>query len=699
MAVLAACSASSPPAEPVATTSSDLAIAGLFSTGVNAAGAPLAIGTVDPHYVLSSNDPAFPGPNALVVTPNAAWTGNTATSTWISIQASTTGANNGIYTYTTTFTVAGDPTTATLSGSWAADDSVTLNLNGTQVAARAANAYGSVVAFAVPAGSPFVTGSNTLAFVTVNSGNGPTGLQVVTLTGTVTGCTADAQCTAAQFCNTQSKLCTAKLANSTAIPTITGHTPPLVGTCSALVGAAVCVSGVCDTTDSECGYANGDGPCTVATGATLCQSGVCSVSGVCEPVGGCEADGDCTGGKWCDESTTTCTAKVANSSPVPSDPLHKNPTLNGMCTAAAGALVCVSGVCDTKDNDCGYANGDGPCTASSGATVCRSGSCSTSGVCEPMGGCETDADCMAGDWCDESTTTCTAKLANSSPVPSDPPHQNPTLNGTCTAAAAALVCASGVCDTKDNECGYADGDGPCTSSSGATVCRSGTCSTTGVCEPSGGCENDADCTGGNWCDESTSTCTPKLANGTSIPTDAPHINPTLDGDCTPAAATLVCQSAVCDTKDNKCGYANGDGPCSSTNAGTVCRSGACSTNGTCEPMGGCNVDGDCPGETCNTTTHTCQALPDAGTPTDGGADADATSPADGGSVNDGGSSPDSAVSPGIDSGTPDAAQSSAGYLDGGGLSCAVSSTGGGPIVPGFLAALGLAATVRRRRSR
>jgi MYXO-CTERM domain-containing protein len=321
----------------------------------------------------------------------------------------------------------------------------------------------------------------------------------------------------------------------------------------------------------------------------------------------------------------------------------------------------------------------------------------------------TDADCTAGNWCDESTATCTPKLANSSPIPTDTPHANPTLNGMCTAAAGALVCVSGVCDTKDSECGYANGDGPCTAANGATVCQSGACSTSGVCEPSGGCESDADCTGGNWCDESTATCTPKLANGTSIPVDAPHANPTLDGECIPAAAALVCQSGVCDTKDNKCGYANGDGPCSSTSAMTVCRSGACSTNGTCEPMGGCNVDGDCPGQTCNTTTHTCQALPeagapDAGAPTDGGTGVDASPPAEAGPVPEGGSSPDSGVSPGVDSGPPaeaDASESSTGYLDGGGLSCGVTSTGGGPepVVPGVLAALGLIAAARRRRSR
>jgi MYXO-CTERM domain-containing protein len=119
-------------------------------------------------------------------------------------------------------------------------------------------------------------------------------------------------------------------------------------------------------------------------------------------------------------------------------------------------------------------------------------------------------------------------------------------------------------------------------------------------------------------------------------------------------------------------------------------------------MGGCNVDADCPGETCNTTTHTCQAIPDAGTPGDGGTGADATSPADAGPVSEGGSA-DAGVMPGIDASPEgaDAAASSGSYLDGGGLSCSTSSTGagGGPVVPGALAALGLLGLARRRRSR
>lgn len=52
--------------------------------------------------------------------------------------------------------------------------------------------------------------------------------------------------------------------------------------------------------------------------------------------------------------------KVANGGPIPVDPAHAQPILNGVCTTGAGALVCVSGVCDVSNNTCGYVNGDGP---------------------------------------------------------------------------------------------------------------------------------------------------------------------------------------------------------------------------------------------------------------------------------------------------------------------------------------------------
>src|SRR5262249_48456189 len=110
-----------------------------------------------------------------------------------------------------------------------------------------------------------------------------------------------------------------------------------------------------------------------------------------------------------------------------------------------------------------------------------------------------------------------------------------------------------------------------------------------------GCTQDSHCSAGDWCNETAGACTPQLANGTAIPNDPPHVNPILNGTCTAAAGKLVCASGVCDTADNRCGYADGHGTCTPANGGTVCRSGACSVNGKCEPAGGCNVDADCPG--------------------------------------------------------------------------------------------------------
>ena len=406
---------------------------------------------------------------------------------------------------------------------------------------------------------------------------------------TASSCNLDADCTGNNWCNEASHSCTPKLANGSPIPSDPLHTSPVLnGVCTSAAAFLVCVSGVCDSSDNICGYANTDGPCTIADGATVCRSGACSVNGTCEPPGGCNLDADCPGNNWCNEASHSCTPKLANGSPIPSDPLHTSPVLNGVCTSAAAFLVCVSGVCDSSDNICGYANTDGPCTIADGATVCRSGACSVNGTCEQSGGCNLDADCPGNNWCNEASHSCTPKLANGSPIPSDPLHTSPVLNGVCTSAAAFLVCVSGVCDSSDNICGYANTDGPCTIANGPTVCRSGSCSVNGTCEPPGGCNLDADCPGSNWCNEASHSCTPKLANGSPIPSDPLHTSPVLNGVCTSAAAFLVCVSGVCDSSDNICGYANNDGPCTIANGPTVCRSGSCSVNGTCEPPGGCN---------------------------------------------------------------------------------------------------------------
>ncbi len=223
------------------------------------------------------------------------------------------GTFGDVYTYTTTFTLAGvNPATATLTGQWACDDSCTLNLNGAQVATNPTPAWLAASTFTIPAGSPFQLGTNTLSFVVTNGTGGPTGLQVLSISGSVSGCNSDAQCASTQFCNTQAATCVTKIANGSPIPTVTGHTPPLNGTCTAAAGTAVCTSAICDVIDNDCGLANGDGPCTAATGPTVCRSLACSVNGKCEPSGGCNVDGDCSATQTCDVATHGCKTVVVD---------------------------------------------------------------------------------------------------------------------------------------------------------------------------------------------------------------------------------------------------------------------------------------------------------------------------------------------------------------------------------------------------
>jgi hypothetical protein len=164
---------------------------GLFATGVDGNGNLLAVGSTDPHYVLSSSDPSNPGPAAIVIAPDPSgtWTLNSAASQWISVNAQgNAGETAYTYAYTTTFTLTGDPTTASLAGSWACDDSCTVELNGTPVATAsyAEPAWLAPQSFTIPAGSPFQSGSNTLTFTVDNSGDWATGLQVFSMTGSAT---------------------------------------------------------------------------------------------------------------------------------------------------------------------------------------------------------------------------------------------------------------------------------------------------------------------------------------------------------------------------------------------------------------------------------------------------------------------------------------------------------------------------------
>ncbi len=162
----------------------------IYNTGVDVTGTKLGAGTTDSHYTLTAN-PAAGGTSTAYVDTKAysGWTANTSTSQWINPLATDGGNNaqtvvNGTYDYVTTFSLAGyNPTTANITGSLAADDTVTdILINGfsTHATNNAAYTYGSFHNFTIgsPYSADFLAGTNTITFVVQNTANGPSGLQV-----------------------------------------------------------------------------------------------------------------------------------------------------------------------------------------------------------------------------------------------------------------------------------------------------------------------------------------------------------------------------------------------------------------------------------------------------------------------------------------------------------------------------------------
>jgi hypothetical protein len=219
-----------------------------------------------------------------------------------------------------------------------------------------------------------------------------------------------------------------------------------------------CVSGefpACKASGS-CTACNGD---YQSTATIMCATG----APYCSPTGYC---GFCTQNSDCATTNAVHTGVYCN-------------TTTGACvtTCSADADCGPGNVCDSKDQKCGYANGDGPCTSANAASVCRSGTCGKSSLeCTPAGSnaCAGDSDCVPGKtYCNGSTFSCVPTLANGQPIPGDPIH-----SATCTATIGEAVCASGSCAT-----------------SGPNI---------GKCEP---CATDANCSGATpVCSPTTNQC-------------------------------------------------------------------------------------------------------------------------------------------------------------------------------------------------
>ena len=93
-----------------------------------------------------------------------------------------------------------------------------------------------------------------------------------------------------------------------------------------------------------CGKCTQNSDCTGHPGGPICNT----TSGACGNV--CMQDSDCQAGFWC--ASGVCIPKTPNGDPVP-----QNTPIDGVCNPANGTRVCVSGVCDPSNDECGLTNG------------------------------------------------------------------------------------------------------------------------------------------------------------------------------------------------------------------------------------------------------------------------------------------------------------------------------------------------------
>ena len=179
-------------------------IAGLFPTGVDDEGVPLADGAADPHYIFIAG-PQQPAthPWAMVQASNQLWDRNDRDSKWIGVKRSGQSdlVSPGTYVYELTFDLPNDAdlNSVRITGRWWADNvPARILLNGKETllagnpringqdgdANRADGTPLSIVAGSSE--TQFVHGENTLRFSVTNAGEGASahGVRVAKLDGT-----------------------------------------------------------------------------------------------------------------------------------------------------------------------------------------------------------------------------------------------------------------------------------------------------------------------------------------------------------------------------------------------------------------------------------------------------------------------------------------------------------------------------------
>jgi hypothetical protein len=179
-----------------ASSSAPIAVPGVFSTGVDDSGNLLAEGSPETHYVLTTGNAA-----ALAILPNPSWVSAPPGSAWIGPTGGNVSDAPGEYSYAMTIDLSGFlPETAVLSGELAADNSVSIFLNGADTGVRIPG-FGSTTSFTIATG--FVPGLNSFEFRVTNGPaafpSNPTGLLISNLSVTAEPAVSEVLVTASEL--------------------------------------------------------------------------------------------------------------------------------------------------------------------------------------------------------------------------------------------------------------------------------------------------------------------------------------------------------------------------------------------------------------------------------------------------------------------------------------------------------------------
>jgi hypothetical protein len=296
-----------------------------------------------------------------------------------------------------------------------------------------------------------------------------------------------------------------------------------------------------------------------------CGGGTCPG---CTVGQGCHTNADCLTGEGCDTATKTC------------DP-----------------NLCHDGIQDGNES----------------AVDCGGGTCSGCAVGQT---CRTDSDCLAGDGCDVSTKKCDANECNDGLKDGNETDVD-CGGGTCPGCAVGKGCNSDAdcvagdgCDVTTKKCDANEcNDGLKDGKETDTDCGGGVCP---ACTVGDSCNVDSDCVAGEGCDVTTKKCDAnechdgiKDGNETAIDCGGgtcpgcPVGDPcTTDADC---AAPGGCDTGthLCDANECHDGIKDG-GETDVDCGGGVCP--GCAVGKMCMQTSDCAS-----GEGCDVGTHTCDA--------------------------------------------------------------------------------------------